>query len=528
MDSLPQVLYDQIASFIQPSDLSGDFDNEWSQQCCLPQLATISRKWQMAIEPITFRSLNSVTSDELDEFQKIVGQSNRQQYLRSLSYTIHLNSASSFRPNTSFDHNSGGYVKKNESIEEQNCNNQSFSDAIRKLFTILKSWEDESVGIGNLHLCIGEALARDQISPPTVSYEWVNAQNESIPRFTKSYLQIVDLDKIHPVQGVTSLAIQRSQRELYWTVAVDFLSKLPTITAIDIELNDDNTRDPDIRRQRRHDFGLALDAKSFPSLRTVRLQLLNDSARKQISRPANLMTKSVPAIDPVSLGVRNFSQNLAKLEFNATIDSSLFWSDSLSSSSENLWPQLEELIVTFYLETPSGGWYFKSPNEPDEDDRVSDVTAAEDGDANSDMNGDTDSDLFTSDEPDESEFQEQDLEDPSWMNFRTDPTKKVEELLESFARACITMPKLRLASLTTTIEKNTVEDSAKWEWGVDYVAPGKKYFIDAKDGIDSDNRRLYWQIKNWRPTARAWECCRKIGSDQHRVRMDEVFLDIWD
>jgi hypothetical protein len=544
LESLPQVLLDHIASFVEARDLTGLYPYQWrSRPSCLPQLATVSRKWQLAIEQRTFRSLQPLTSDELDEFENIVGgQSNRQRYLHDLSYTIHLDCSISFRPNNyGAGTENGEYMKKKESAQEQNANNESFSNAIRKLFTILKSWEDKSLGVGRLRIYVGEALARDQIRPLTGIAEWASTQNSSMPRFANSYLRIVDLDTIEPVQGVTTLVINRSssKRKLYWTVAVDLLTKLPNITTTNIELNDDYTRDSNIRREKRYDFSFALQtalrAKMFPALRTVRLDLPNDSTRNQNLRPFDLMMKSTPTVDPISEGVRTLSYNLTNLQFDGLIEPTFFWSDSITSNStESLWPRLEELVVKFHIETPSGGWYFKSPREPDEEEDVVNVSAVDEADAVDDSNedpeevhGDTDSDLFTSSGSDESDFQREDPEDTSWMKFRTDPTHKAEKLLEAFARACTKMPKLQYASLTTIIEQDRYDGSNMWEWGVDYVAAGQQHSIDGVDDCNAGNRRLYWQVKDWRPTARIWDLCRGIGSEQHSARMDERFLDRW-
>jgi len=255
--------------------------------------------------------------------------------------------------------------------------------------------------------------------------------------------------------------------------------------------------------------------------------------------PDNLMNVSAPSIDTLSEGLRNLSQILSHLTIEVVIYPSLFWTDSLSSSLGNLWLRLETLEVSFDIEAPSGAWYFKDPYSPEENEQRVAVSKPGDEDAaegeDSDEHGDTDSDLFATDsDTDESEVQEIDPNtDVSWMKFRTEPTKKAEELLEAFARACTQMPNLRRASLTTWITANARNgeyyDGGRWEWGLQYVAPREIHDLDA--GVDSQQvtkRQLLWEVKDWRPSKLVWDLCRSIGSGQHSGDITETFLDLYD
>ncbi|KAF2671100.1 hypothetical protein BT63DRAFT_423352 [Microthyrium microscopicum] len=379
MESLPQVIVDHIASYVEARDLTGIYAHDFrSRPSCLPNLATLSRKWQYAIERRTFRSMHPLTSDELEEFERILGKYDRQSYLRRLYYTIYLDSAMSYRvPNN--DMNGGVYVKKNESAEEQGRNNQSFSDAIHKLFAIFKSWEDQSQGVVNLSLSLGNVLARDQIRTPNgprPGYDELTGIKFQ-PRFEKSLLRIVDLDKIPLVRGIVQfIAQQRVPRPIHFLVITDILSKLPDAHTVNTELRDEDVTHSNSRRRQRHALGFALQNGSFPALRTLKLHLKNDVDTKQASRPTNLLTDSVPVIDPISEGLRHFSHQLTKLDFEGAIEATFFWTDSMFYSPDSHWPNLQELIVRFLRETPSGGWYFKDRNRSHDDEEVAQALRA--------------------------------------------------------------------------------------------------------------------------------------------------------
>ncbi|KAF2671195.1 hypothetical protein BT63DRAFT_453586 [Microthyrium microscopicum] len=146
------------------------------------------------------------------------------------------------------------------------------------------------------------------------------------------------------------------------------------------------------------------------------------------------------------------------------------------------------------------------------------------------MHGDTVPNLFTSSESENPDSQYgRDEDDYSWFKFRTDPTRKAEALLEAFARAYISMPNLGFASLLTELEECNDEVAKRWDWGVEYAAVGHEYvWLDRESGFGPEKRRLYWQVKDWRPSAKVWELCRGIGAQRYSQGMEEALLDLYD
>jgi hypothetical protein len=89
MEQIPQVIYDGIAMYLGDiGEVPGGTVSAAERAFNRPDLATISRKWQGAIESRLFRSLGP-RSAELDEFESIMVGA-RHRYLRVLRFYIVL------------------------------------------------------------------------------------------------------------------------------------------------------------------------------------------------------------------------------------------------------------------------------------------------------------------------------------------------------------------------------------------------------------------------------------------------------
>ncbi|KAL9605308.1 MAG: hypothetical protein Q9179_001482 [Wetmoreana sp. 5 TL-2023] len=132
MDRLPQELLTHIASFVERGDdQSGvGFLQRKKTVSKLPLYATISSKWQLAIESRTFRSLR-LTSPELPYLAQVL-TGYRRGFLSNLAYDIVLPTYTDNR------------CAKFEAREDMERNNQSFTYAVYALFQFLNTWEKES------------------------------------------------------------------------------------------------------------------------------------------------------------------------------------------------------------------------------------------------------------------------------------------------------------------------------------------------------------------------------------------------
>lgn len=125
---LSQELIDQIASYLERCDEDSSGLKEPVSK--LPEYACISRKWQLSIESRTFRSL-IINNTELPDLARIV-VGHRRHFLTQVNYDIFLTLNSDRSSNPKF-----------ESDEDQKVNNATFTQALKDLFQLLKSWETD-------------------------------------------------------------------------------------------------------------------------------------------------------------------------------------------------------------------------------------------------------------------------------------------------------------------------------------------------------------------------------------------------
>lgn len=121
---ISQELIDQVASY--PEQYDEESSDSQKPISNLPAYARVSRKWQLSIESLTFRSL-IINNIKLPNLVKIM-VGHRRHLLTQLTYDIilTLNSDRSSNP-------------KLESAEDQKVNNETFTQAFKDLFRELKS-----------------------------------------------------------------------------------------------------------------------------------------------------------------------------------------------------------------------------------------------------------------------------------------------------------------------------------------------------------------------------------------------------
>lgn len=129
MDQLPQELISHIATFLEREDDQSHVPLLFRRRepSKLPPYATISRKWQYAIERLTFPEI-WLKSTEMDYFSETM-LAHRRRSLAVLQYEIVLPTYGEAR------------CAKFETDDEKRLNNECFTDAIHALFRVMKSWE---------------------------------------------------------------------------------------------------------------------------------------------------------------------------------------------------------------------------------------------------------------------------------------------------------------------------------------------------------------------------------------------------
>ena len=322
MDRLPQEVIDHIASFIErrPPDQPVFVFPPWKRKVLpsnLPPYATISRSWKHAIERTVFQEL-SLKSTELDAFDAILG-ADRRRLLTKLTLNVVL-------PN--YDEKDRG---RYERAADQDANSETFTKAIEKLVSVLKSWEDASVD-SSLCFVLGRVYSPSDASE--CDYETIQQQRLEVElgnrhdlfqhRYMHTPIRLLRSDGLPSLSRVTkaSPANSCSVRPLDMRAVVDLIAKFPNLESCVWVLDDDEKRYPDLRLTNRHSFASALSTLTFPFLQTAHLTFSHEPPLDQKFKPANLLgDHTCDLLSTALLCAFSQSQNLTSLTLTGVFDS---------------------------------------------------------------------------------------------------------------------------------------------------------------------------------------------------------------
>jgi len=470
MDKLPQELINKIVLCLEryPGQSQAPIIEQQGDQSQLPPYATISSRWREAVEYVTFHRL-SIKSHELSQLEAMV-TGNRPQYLKRLSFEITL---------PEYSEESCGRV---ESIEEQQCNDEAFTQAIADLFSLVRKWEDADL-VRGLRLQLHGAYS------PTDHRDWNQITLEMAQhkrgidifekRWVNSYIHLSRPERIPTLLSIVYLRITgHISRKLAPVVGPGLAACLPNLRSFYWEFGE--VDDTSINVESRALFARMLNQTKLDKCSAAEITFNQDPAADQrVAEPSRIPIGAL--YDPFSVSLRSFSQNLTSLVLNGFVDSTIFWPSSLEKSSVLSWPALRKLTIFFNMAAPSGEWYFDGtpPGEIEEQ-----------------WGGNI--------------VQFRDRED----------TKTLDPLIAAFAKAVQQMPALEHFLLETELG----HDIGYWE--ISYYAPGIE-----EDGHDNEDdasvRRLYYSVGEvWRPDDFMAEAFRRIGRDRHGPELIERFYEL--
>jgi hypothetical protein len=458
-----------------PSELLGSPGSGPSKY---PPYATLSRSWKAAIEIITFHDLD-IKSTELDTFKAIV-TGNRRKYLTELKFSVVLP-----------EYAEEAY-RRVEDEEEQRINDEAFTKGIRELFCVLKAWEDEDVQSA-LRL---EFSPRPAYSPTDsrLSHKMYFTRNGDIGclRWKTSLLRIVQPDILPTLLNVQTLHIKyNGLRKLAPRVGPDLATLLPNLEHIFWKLEDDaDSQLVGVRSDNRVAFVEVL--KRLQLRRCFNADIEFHSLYRSDQRVPACPSIVPPGLtyDPLSAGLRLFSQNLTSLTLGVQVDSTLFWpSDDESDAAAPTWPHLRELEVEFNMVSPSGAWYFTG-TLPADYDPISKGIFFDDGETDH-------------------------------TNYREYVDDTLHPFLCAFTKALKHMPLLERYELSCKLHVT------KGSFHMCYYAPGEAADEGDEDEDDVKFRRLYFEGgKEWRPDHEIMQGLRCAGEEKFGGRIIEKFFPI--
>jgi hypothetical protein len=513
ISSLPQVILSQIASYI-PQKIQNDSSD--GGKLIRPGIATVSRAWQEAIEPLVFQNLH-IRDEDLVMFNSIFSQSSghrRRNFLRHLYFDNVLP--------TYTDDDCANY----ESDEERKQNNKAASKALVRLLGSLSQWSENC----NVTLVIdmyspmdGIYRGKERFSNDRNSVDLGQRQDLFDQRYKCSYVSISGLEQLS-VPCVRSFMPPQGPRSVHPASLVQLTMAFPNISRIDWAYEEPGLWLA-LRRQIRKEFIEAL--KSFEPHSGIRILDVN------ITPPAFHPNERLPQLsdapeDPLCVTLHRIisSSNLEKIIYRGQVDPSFFWNRECSMNMQThiCWRLVVDLHVEFDIGTPSGLWYFK--HSPDDEFSVSasneplPLTTEGYFPPGYGTQEDTKAALAyaRSLEQREDDHESIDLQD----SFRVIPNDDIMvPMLEAFARCLAHSPALKSAYLTCNLRNSSSE------WFVAYGAPGtscgfESYMTDPDTELWTP--RVFFHTENWESPASLLGLFKKIGEEKYGRQASITFL----
>ncbi|KAI1195513.1 hypothetical protein F5X97DRAFT_307889 [Nemania serpens] len=526
MNRLPQEIYDQIATLLQ----GPDFDR--------PALATISRHWQAAIERLTFSCIY-LRSNDLVRFDEIV-RNGRRRYVKAIKYLIVL-PAYSDEVRCRF-----------EREDDRRVNDEAFTVAIHRLFHLLQYWD--AIRDGYVEFSIEDVYSPSdylflRCSSPLFDIkcrggcEYGSDDDSTVTdlwswRYRYSFIRLLRPSVLPLVPVVCEFRIHWITRNLCDRVPIEIAARLPNIRMGCWLMNDWSIRYLTVCRSHRRDLAEAV-AELLP-----RSSSLEDiSFIIPLPFYCDYQNFSVGSLHPedstrdsLSNAIRTATakiSTLRRLKINGAIDKSVFWPGPTHAVSEPYWQNLEHLTVRFSPRRPSGGHYFVDPHYPTQGMFMPSEAEVPPGYKQTEEEEAAAATSF-------SVVSECDpiaeLGNWRWV-VEVVPDDSLMPLIEAFGQACLQMPMLKAADLSTIVpaptglNRNSSPVSGRSLWGIWYFSPGtmehKPEWMDPAFSEDIHRRRLIWDVKDWRPDADLQSLLGNIGREKHGEELVEKFIDSW-
>jgi hypothetical protein len=510
MDRLPLEIIVHIASYLPapPRKYPTDTTTASDDRLVRPRIASVSRKWQFAVEPFVFRDIR-VKSTELDEFASVfsAAQSRRRSLLKELTADIILPMYSA------------ADCAVWESNQDRLVNDKVASEAVASLFSILSGWgSDPAIAI---------ALSIALYSPKDHEPHF-NPDDPLVPRYAYSYIRLSNADKLPVVSCLKYIFWSAGERVFHPSSIVALAAAAPALEQVW------HVEEPSVflalTRQLRDDFIQSLEAfRLTPATHEWELSIGSHSY-DHCQRLPNLVFPYQH--DPLCFAVhQTIGNHLERLYYEGPVDPSLFWPYAEGEGPrEPFWPSLADLCVRLNPGTASGRWYFRAApgcryNVPASDEPLPADTvehmppgygSAEEAE---EALAYRESMLLAGARDDDDHWNDDRYE------FRVVPDDEVMlPLLEAFARAIAQMPAVKKAHLSAHAR------FPHREWFVSYVAPGIPRPYDDELVVlgvrepAASQPRVFFHVQDWRPSKHVLDLFRKVGTERHGQDAAIAFL----
>ncbi|KAL4810227.1 hypothetical protein BDV18DRAFT_54824 [Aspergillus unguis] len=390
------------------------------------QYATISRRWQVAVERYTMADIKKYNS-ELDMFRQVFSFPRRRKYLRKLRYEIDLPTYSNNR------------IFCLERPRESRANNEAFTQGVLDLFDFMNSWETSGI-----ELTITASSPMDlgrrppELGPGLADERWA---------FEDKYLTLQD--DLPEVRSIKTLKIPNEARSLHPSAIGKIIASLLGLEQLTMELKAPKTKRVDMQEEHRLCLAKALESPTLKKLRMLSIDIAQDIPRNHNfkNRPND---PNYPDGDALNVAIRKLAEShLTSLSLTGDwlVSPALF-------DGQKQFPYLERVQIEGALITYDGRWHFNG-NPDAVDASFEDTRNDEDDMSDSDTNSSLNSEYADSLPEGREALLNGDNPHHLW---RTNPDPQMcDPLMKAMATAVLRMPSLQ--NLRFSVAANSLSHS---------------------------------------------------------------------
>jgi hypothetical protein len=440
LHDLPPELMDRVIFFLAQLEASSDYIKPSPH---ISQYANTSFNVQCAVEQHLFSRL-SITSDDTPMFEKLITQSPRRRcLLRTFSFTPVL---------PAYDEQA---CARFERLSDKQANDGIFTTEISRFYAAIRDCNN-----------LLSVMVQSPYSPTDRLVSKVNQwENNSLKdkRYAHSHLNLAHLSEAPLLDRVTTFsAVGDGPRYITPSSTIALLRCHPLVERLELVLDDNQRRYPELRAQLRTDFAHDLLTTQCSAVKRFELDYrCEDPADQRFSNADVRSVRGTSSTDAFSLSLRQFLVAAPKLEFvrlegPICIDESLF-------EPPHRWHGLHTMYIGMSAVRPDGGWYLdEQPTIPRGEPSRQNYKALDDEDDESLMASDSESSAFSDDSffaqdglpPDDYDPHREALRtgDAYVFKFRFLPNSAFEKVLEAAARLAISNDLLGNMCLTMGVD----------------------------------------------------------------------------
>ncbi|KAI0814079.1 hypothetical protein GGR55DRAFT_495121 [Xylaria sp. FL0064] len=500
MDRLSTEIFEHIISLIPERIVQEDVPNTDPSiiRNVLPPLATVSRRFQRAIERRTFYQLKSKANNaKLNQFEQILGPE-RQAYVRQLYITLPVPPHSSKA--TAEEESESEYESPYETNEDRQVHKEIMTAPLRRLWNFISTWSQTAKKGISLNLDAQPSQAVPQ-------GRWIHRP------FTFSLLDLnADAENLAPLPCVSKFAFDSDSHPWNPRVALALTSRMPNL-----ECAEWFSGYPQYDWGRYYSIDKKYRDELVQSIQTMRLPGLVKKFSCRLKAPYydDCHTEELPkfiengAHDPVSCAIRELTKHCIDIALEGPFYPSLFDPQSFTPTAEEqpCWQHTTTLNVKVLPCSPDGSWLSRPQGAQVRiPEGLVDCSQLPPGYADTEEEEEEAEEYYA----DHEDFLMPSSEGECDILTLIPDDEKLDVMITAFARCCARMPALQTAILS-------FEDihHEHYPFEVTFIAASHPFsFWDEEIESSADCCRIFLHLKDWQPTDATMAILKNIGVER--------------